>query len=183
MLLRPLGAALMVLPLMLAAASPLKVDRSRSFVDVDVSLTVGGFTGRLENYDVEIGRDESGRIRSATFSFRFADLKTGDEQRDRDMLEWLGGRSASAQFVLGALAVTPDGQGHASGRLTMNGRAQLIEFPVVVEQFNGAYTIRGTATLRYTNWGLKVIRKALVMKVDPEVKVRFKLVAVPVEGK
>ena len=44
---------------------------------------------------------------------------------------------------------------------------------------DGTYTISGETTIDTRTWGLKVIRKALVFKVDPNVKVRFKLVGVP----
>lgn len=163
-----------------AAAGTLKIDRSRSFVDVDVKATVDSFTGRLENYDVAVGTDDAGKIRSVVFTFRFADLKSGKPDRDLAMLEWLGGTQPDGRFELGALAVARDGQGQATGRLTFHGVSQLIEFPVEVHQLDHAYTITGAATVNYTHWGLKVIRKAFVLKVDPEVKVRFKLVGTPV---
>lgn len=180
---RFLRLLLALLPLAAPAASALKIDRSRSFVDVDVKATVDSFTGRLEQYDAAIGLDESGKIRTAQFSFKFADLKTGKDERDHKMLEWLGGAEPDGRFELGALALTPDGQGHATGRFTMHGNAQLIEFPVNVTQADGAFTITGAATLRYTDWGLKVIRMFGLLKVDPEVKVRFKLIGAPAEAK
>lgn len=176
-------ACAFVLPLALTAASTLKVDPARSFVDVDVKMTVGSFTGRLEAYDAQVGFDPAGRIKTATFAFKFADLKTGEHKRDAEMLQWLGGNDPVGSFQLGALALTPDGQGHASGRLVIKGRAELVEFPVNVTQLDGVWTISGSATLRYTDWGLKVIRKLGLLKVDPEVKVRFKLIGAPVEAK
>lgn len=174
---------LAVLPAGLAAAATLKVDRHRSFVNVDVKATVGSFTGRLEAYEARVTFEPAGRIRAATFRFRFADLKTGDAERDAEMLRWAGGPDAAGAFTLGALALTPDGQGHATGRLVMNGRPELIEFPVNVSQLDGVWTLEGAATLRYTDWGLKVVRRFVVVKVDPEVKVRFKLIGTPAEGK
>jgi len=179
----PVLSLLLVLSPALTAANVLKIDPARSFVNVDVKATVGSFTGRLEAYDARLGFDERGKIRTATFAFRFADLKTGDAKRDAEMLEWLGGGDPAASFQLGALAVAPDGQGHASGRLLLNGQVHLVEMPVNLTQLDGEWTITGAATLRYTNWGLKVIRRLGLLKVDPEVKVRFKLIGRPVEGK
>lgn len=173
----------LLLPLSLAAASTLKVDRTRSFVDVDVKATVGSFTGRLEAYEAQVTFEPAGKIKTATFAFKFADLKTGEAKRDAEMIQWLGGGDPAGSFQLAALALTPDGQGHATGRLTLKGRAELIEFPVTVTQLDGDWTVSGTATLRYTDWGLKVIRKMGVLKVDPEVKVRFKLIGAAVEAK
>lgn len=172
----------LVLPLAAIAADSLKIDRTKSFVDVDVKATVDSFTGRLENYDVQVGLDEAGKIKTAVFTFKFAHLKSGKADRDAKMLEWLGGGDPDGRFELGALAVTRDGQGQATGRLTFHGTSQLIEFPVEVQQLDSAWTITGAATVKYTNWGLKVIRMALLLKVDPEVKVRFKIVGTPVEA-
>ncbi len=168
----------------IAAANPaaapveqlLRIDRSKSYIDVDVSATLDSFTGRLERYDARIPVDANGRIRTATFGFKFADLKTGKPDRDARMLEWLGGGDPQGQFSLGVLALAPDGQGQANGRLTFNGRTDRVEFPVVVRRVDDTYTITGAVTVDYRNWGLKVLRYMMVRKVSPEVKIRFQLV-------
>ena len=165
------------LPLVLAAADrTLKVDRTRSFVDVDVRVTIGSFTARLEHYDAIVTVDETGKIKGATFAFQFEDLKTGKADRDASMIQWLGGGRPLGRFDLGVLALTPDGQGRVSGRLNIHGQAQLLEFAVNVLAADGTYTITGETTVDYREWGLKVIRKAGLIKVDPNVSVRFKLV-------
>ena len=46
---------------------------------------------------------------------------------------------------------------------------------------DGSYTITGETTIDYRTWNLKVIRMALLLKVSPEVKIRFKFTGVPVE--
>jgi polyisoprenoid-binding protein YceI len=154
----------------------LKVDRTRSFVDVDVKMTVGSFVARLERWDANFTFDDAGKIRTGTFKFKFADLKTGDPQRDADMLKWLGGGDPEGRFLLGVLAAAPDGQGVVNGNLTFHDRTQRIEFPVQFTRAGDTYTLTGEVTLDYTQWGLKVIRRALVAKVDPEVRVRIKAV-------
>ena len=173
-----LFAALLLLPLAtLAADRPLKVDRSRSFIDVDVKATVDSFTGRLDRYEIALTADESGKLKGGgVFSFKFTDLKTGKPDRDEAMLKWLGGGELPGKFELGTLALTPDGQGQASGRLTFHGTTQRIEFPVNVTQDEGTYTVTGETTIDYRDWGLKVFRKAFVLKVDPNVTIRFKLI-------
>lgn len=173
----------MLLPLALCAADrALKVDPTRSYVDVDVKVTVDSFTARLEKYDAVLRLDEKGRIKQGgSFAFKFADLKTGKTDRDQAMIEWLGGGLPAGRFDLGILAVTPSGQGEATGNLTLNGKAALIEFPVNIAQEGGAYVVTGEAQVDYRRWDLKVIRKGFVIKVDPFVKVRFKLTGVPVE--
>ena len=175
-------AALLLLPLATFAADRgLKVDRSRSFIDVDVKATAGSFTGHLDQYTATILLDDAGKIKAATLAFAFDDLKTGKPDRNAKMISWLGGGHPSGQFDLGNLAVTPDGQGQASGRLVFHGATQRIEFPInVTKADDGTYTIIGDATIDYREWNLKVIKLALLLKVDPEVAIHFKITGVPV---
>ena len=171
--------ALLLLPLALTAADrSLKVDRARSYVDVDVKATVDSFTARLEAYDLQAVADERDRIKTATLAFKFADLKTGKAERDAGMLEWLGGNDPAGRFELGILALTPSGQGQVSGNLTFHGQTALVEFPVNVARAGGDFIITGEATIDYRRWGLKKFRKLGVLTVDPFVKVRFKFTGV-----
>lgn len=175
------AAALAALP---APAQTLRVDRARSFVDVDVKFTLGSFTGRLERYTATLENDPAGRIRAARLEFRFADLKTGDPERDAHMLAWLGRGDPIGVYELGVLALAPDGQGQASGRLTFNGQTRRVEFPVLVTRGDDILTVAGETTIDTRQWGLKPLRHRIVVKVDPEVRIRFRLVAplpVPVE--
>ena len=175
-------APLCLLPLVLAAAEcPLKIDRAKTFVDVDVKATVDSFTGHLDAYDAKLTVDDAGKVKSAVLNFKFADLKTGKPDRDKKMIDWLGGGDPEGRFELGNLALTPDGQGQASGRLIFHGVTQRIEFPVDVVKANGAITATGETTIDCRDWKLKVIRIALMLKVDPEVKIRFKFTGTPVE--
>lgn len=171
---------LLLLPLALAAADrPLKVDRARSFVEADVKATLDSFTARLDAYELQAAVDDKNRPKTAVLAFRFADLHTGNAERDATMLAWLGGGEPAGRFELGILALTPSGQGQASGNLTFHGETHLVEFPVNVTRADGAFVITGEATLDYRRWGLKTYRKFGVVKVDPEVKVRFRFTAVP----
>lgn len=162
-----------------AAETVLKADRERSFVDVDVKTTVKNFTAHLDKYEARLTADATGRIKTAVFTFRFADLRTGDPARDADMIKWLGGGSPEGKFELGILALAPDGQGQVSGSLTFHGETQRVEFSVNATRADSTHTITGEVTLDCRNWGLKVYRKAYLLKVNPEVRVRFKLLAVP----
>jgi polyisoprenoid-binding protein YceI len=168
---------LILLPVaLLAAERPLKIDKSRTFLDVDVDSTVN-FTAHLDAYDMKVTVDDSGKIKTAIFSFKFADLKTGKPERDAKMIEWLGGGAPVGRFELGNLALTPDGQGQASGRLTFHDVTERVEFPINLMRADGSYTVTGETTIDYRTWNLKVIRTAFVLKVNPEVKIRFKLTA------
>jgi len=173
---------LLLLPLAVAAAEhPLKVDKTRTFIDVDVKATVDSFTAHLDTYEAKLTTDDSGKIKTGVFAFKFTDLKTGKPDRDAKMIDWLGGGAPEGHFELGNLAVTPDGQGQASGRLTFHDVTERIEFPVNITRADGVYTVTGETTVDYRTWNLKVIRIAMVMKVDPLVKVRFKITAQAVE--
>lgn len=173
---RLLCVALFALPLAVFAAEPgvLKVDRSRSFVEVDVDATKN-FTARLDRYDMAVGFDATGKVKSAVLNFKFTDLKSSDTKRDADMIEWLGGGEPDGRFELGNLAVTPAGLGQASGRLFFHGAVERVEMPVTVTRTGDDFTITGETTIDYRNWNLKVIRKAFLFSVSPDVKVRFKI--------
>jgi len=175
-------AVLALLSLTLSAAErALKVDPARSYVDVDVKSTVDNFTAHLDAYALRASIDDKGRIKAASLTFKFDDLKTGKPDRDKKMIEWLGGDEPAGKFDLGILALAPDGQGQANGNLTFHGATALVEFPVNVSKAGDTYTITGEATIDYRNWKLKVIRSFGVLKVDPLVKVRFKFTGEPIE--
>ncbi len=178
-LVRALPLLLALPTLVLAQEVRLKIDKARSFIDVDVKVTVDSFVGRLEGYEAVIPLDAAGRIKTARITFKFTDLKTGKTDRDAKMLEWLGGGVPEGKFDLGTLALAPDGQGVANGNLTFHGVTQRVEFPVQVTKADDTTTITGEATLDYRQWNLKVIRMLLAVKVDPMVKVKFKLTGAP----
>ena len=151
---RPL-LALALLPLAaLAAEHALKIDKTRTFVDVDVNATIN-FSGHLDAFDAKLTADDAGKIKSAVFTFKFSDLKTGKPDRDADMIKWLGGGEPTGRFEMGNLALTPDGQGQVSGRLIFHGVTELVEFPINITRADGVYTVIGEATIDYRNWGLK----------------------------
>ena len=175
-------ALLTLLPLALSAVDRnLKVDRARSYVDVDVKATADSFTAHLDHYELKATVDEKDRFKTGVLTFKFADLKTGKPDRDAGMLEWLGGNNPAGRFELGIVAITPSGQGQVTGNLTFHGQTALVEFPVNVVRADGGYVITGEATLDYRNWGLKKFRKLGVLTVDPQVKIRFKFTGLPVE--
>ena len=98
---RSILALLLLLPLALTAADrSLKVDRARSYVDVDVKATVDSFTARLEAYDLHATVDERGRVKTAALTFRFADLKTGKPLWDFNAGKSITSSPAVAQGVV-----------------------------------------------------------------------------------
>jgi len=173
-------AVLLALPLAsFAADRVLKLDPSASFVEVDVDVTMGDFTARLDKYDLRVIAEDKKGVKSTVLNFKFSDLKTGEPERDQKMLEWLGSADAAGKFESGIVALTPDGQGRVNGRLTFHGKTDSLEFPVNVTKAGNVFTITGEAMVDYRHFDLKTIRKAGLIKVDPNVKVRFKFTGTP----
>jgi len=52
-----------------------------------------------------------------------------------------------------------------------------VAIPVVAGQTNGVWVVDGEALLDYRDFGLPKIRKALVLTVNPLLRVRFHVVA------
>jgi len=161
----------------LAAERTLAVDKAHSRVEVAVKATVDSFVATLSDFDAAVAVDpEAGRITSAVFSFRFADVLTGKKDRDHEMLVWEDAEHfPDARFELTALDPAPAGGYVARGRLRLHGIDQRLEFPVTVTSDGLRYSIDGSVKLDTRDFGLEVIRKLLVLKVDPQVQVRFHL--------
>ncbi|WP_438480593.1 YceI family protein [Oleiharenicola lentus] len=180
---RCLNVLVLALPLIGFAAGPgvLKVDRSRSFIEVDVDATKD-FTARLDHYDLAVTFDAANKVKSAVLTFKFTDLKTSDSKRDADMIAWLGGGSPEGKFDLGNIAQVPNGQGQVSGRLSFHGAVERVEIPISFAREGNDFTITGETVIDYRNWNLPKIRKAMLFTVDPDVKVRFKISGTVVEA-
>lgn len=160
-----------------AAETPLVVDAAQSRVEIVVKATVDSFTGNLAAYDAAILVDPAAeRITGARFAFKFADVKTGNEDRDAQMLEWAEApKHPDGVFALSSLERDAAGATTAKGTLTLHGVAKEISFPVSVTHEAGRYAIDGEALLDTRDFGLPIIRKFLLLKVDPQVAVRFHL--------
>lgn len=160
-----------------AAEAPLRIDTARSRVDIVVKATVDSFVGRLDNYEATVVVDPAaGEVRSARFAFKFNDVKTGKDDRDEQMHLWQNTeRYPDGLFTLASLTRGEGGQFTAAGTLKFHDMSREISFPVTVSHENGLFSIDGDALLDTRDFGLPVIKKFLVLKVDPEVHVRFHL--------
>lgn len=154
----------------------LTIDKSRSRVDIDVKATVDSFVGKLENYEAKILVDPDKKEPvSASFAFRFLDVKTGKDDRDKKMHAWMDTpKFPDGLFTLESLT-RKDGALVAKGTLKLHGQEKALSFPVKLSQDGDLYSIEGEAVVDTRGFGLPVIRMALVLKVDPLVKVRFHL--------
>ncbi len=159
------------------AATPevLVVDAAQSRVEIVVKATVDSFTGKLGVYKAAI-TVEGGRIATASFRFNCNAIRTGKDGRDEAMNEWLETtKHPEGVFTLSALEPAADGRFEARGTFVLHGVSREIVFPVSVITDRTLYAIDGVATLDTQDFGLPVIRKFGLLKVDPVVKVRFHL--------
>lgn len=167
-----------------ATASPLEIDSHQSKIAVSVSATAHSFAGQLQKYDARIECDAQAALPTkADVSFNFADLKTGNTSRDEAMLKWLEyTNSPTASFHLtgwkqnGATNI-------ALGELTLHGVSKEIQMPAVIKHDGDAWDISGEAEFDHRDFKLSRIRKALILTVDPHLKVTFHLVGKLSDGK
>lgn len=159
------------------AGIPLRVDPSQSYINVRVTATIDSFTARLTAFEPDIVYDPvTRRVETATLGFHFADLNTGKAARDRQMHEWqLTAQFPDGRFELGAIEATAAGGSVARGQLTLHGITREIAFPVEIAGDHTRLAIDGEARIDTRDFGLKVIRKFAVLKVQPIVLVRFHL--------
>ncbi|MBB5352547.1 polyisoprenoid-binding protein YceI [Haloferula luteola] len=157
-------------------AAPLKIDPKRSRIQVDAKATGHAFTGTLEDYEAKVDGDVSTLLpQSFVLKWTFDDLKTGEADRDQEMLKWLGSAKPAGSFRF-TKTWEKDGKHFAMGNLTIHGVSKAIAFPYTVEKDGEWVTIDGAVQLDYTDFSLPIVRSMAIMTVKPELKVRFHLV-------
>ncbi len=167
---------------LLAARQPLGIDPANSTLSIDVRATGDSFTATLANFTATVAVDAIDPSASTGgVSFRVADIKTGNDKRDRKMNGWFEtDRFPEGQFKLSQLI--RDGSSdryRASGILTLHGKEKAVEFPVTIVPSATTWTLEGEAVIDTRDFGLPVIRMFGLLTVDPQVKVRFHLQAKP----
>lgn len=161
-----------------AAEAPIVIDTQHSRIEFDVKATMHSFTGSVKAYQADILADpESGNVTKAQLQFKFADLVTGDEKRDRDMLAWeQSDQFPTVVFTLTKLAPTAPGHYSAHGQLILHGVTHDIVFPVTITSADKlVYSIDGETQLDTHDYNLPTIRKFGLMKVNPVVRISFHL--------
>lgn len=173
-------AGVALLPLF-ATATPLVVDPASVKIEVVVKATMHGFTGKLGAATIALDGDAApGTVTAATVRFAWADLKTGDAARDKEMLAWATAQSPEGVFTLAKLAPAPTVDTFtATGSLTLNGQPRDISFPVKIAKTAAGWTIAGETQIDHRDWGLPKIRKFGLLTVDPVVTISFSLAAKP----
>jgi len=172
------GAACLMALNASAAEQPLAIDKAGSHIEIQVKATADSFVGKLTEYAPTVLIDPAtGNVTSAKFAFHFKDVKTGNEKRDREMNVWQQtDKFPDSDFALETLALATDGKLVAKGALTLHGVTQKLSFPVVITRSEAKFTIEGDATVDTRTFGLPVIRKYALLKVDPLVVVHFHLI-------
>ena len=173
-------AGVALLPLF-ATATPLVVDPASVKIEVTVKATMHGFTGKLDTAGVTLEGDAAtGAITTATVRFAWADLKTGDKARDKEMLVWATGKSPEGVFTLTKLTPTAEADTFTvAGSLALNGQTQDLSFPVKIARTAAGWTIAGETKIDHRDWGLPKIRKFGLLTVDPIVTITFALATKP----
>ena len=160
-----------------AAEAPLAIDKATSRVEIAVKATADSFVGKLADYvaTVVIDRD-TGAVTTSRVTFHFSDVKTGNEKRDREMNEWQQTEKfPGGEFALDSLTPVSPGKFTVHGQLSFHGSTHELSFPAAIARDGAAVTIDGEAVIDTRTFGLPVIRKFAVLKVDPLVTVRFHL--------
>jgi polyisoprenoid-binding protein YceI len=149
-------------------ASPVVMDMTQSHVEIAVKATIGSFVAQLQMFDLLVtATPRTGQIESAVFRSNFAAIKTGDVDRDRDMNDWQQtDKFPDVIFTLTALEPAPSGKSVARGQLS---------FPISIVTKAQMIAIEGDVTIDTRDFGLPVITKFYLLKVDPIVHLHFHL--------
>jgi polyisoprenoid-binding protein YceI len=156
----------------------LTIDKANSHIEIAVKATADSFVGKLTDYTPTLTLDSAtGKVTAAKIAFHFNDVKTGNEKRDREMHVWQQtGKFPDGDFTLETLEPSAVGKLVARGTLNFHGVAHPLEFPVTITQGESGVMVEGNAVIDTRLYGLPVIHKFLLLKVDPVVGVRFHLV-------
>lgn len=160
-----------------AAEALLAIDGANSRVDIAVKATADSFVGKLTGYiaTITVERD-TGAVTAAKVAFHFSDVKTGNEKRDREMNEWQQTKKfPDGDFTLDSLTTVSSGKFTVRGRLTLHGSTHELLFPATITRDGANVMVDGEAVVDTRIFGLPVIRKFAILKVDPLVVVRFHL--------
>lgn len=160
-----------------ARAASLQVDQDRSRIQVDAKATGHSFTGTLKKYTATASGDSSSLVPEGfALGWSFKDLDTAEKDRDKQMIQWLGGGDPKGSFKFIKSWTDSKGGLNAQGTLTINGVTKTISFPYTVKKEGNWVTVDGTVSMNYQDFKLPIIRAMAVMTVDPKLNVRFHVV-------
>jgi len=160
-----------------AAGQPLIIDPSKSTVGIAVKSTIDSFVAHLDSFESGVTLDPAtGRPVEAWFQADFNKIRTGKNDRDRDMNTWQRTDTfPTVRFEATGIEPSPGGGWTVRGTLRLHGVDHRISFPFTAAVSNSQVVLDGTAVLDTRDFGLPVIRKLWLLKVDPFVHVHFHL--------
>jgi hypothetical protein len=179
----PVLAAMVAQPLF--AGSLMLVPAQDCTIYANCGSTVHDFVATVNApiVTVETGDGVAG-LKSAWVGMSFANVRTGDTDRDQDMRKRFNADSFPAiAYTVKSFESTKSGATLAKGELTWNGVTKTLDVPVTVVRKGNELAVDATFTVDHREWGLKKVRSMLMLTVDPElkftVKLRGKLEAMP----
>lgn len=173
----------LVLPLLAFAAVSLRAESLRldpakdSRLFCDCSSSVHNFVAEVNSpvVTVETGEGVAG-LKAARIEVAFSAVKTGDEDRDKDMLKRFGATAnPKITYVVKSFSKDKSGAVVADGELTWNGVTKPLVVPVAITREGDALAVDAKFSLDHRDWGLKKIRSMLVLTVDPVLNFTVKL--------
>jgi polyisoprenoid-binding protein YceI len=155
----------------------LQLDPERSTIEVQVHATFDSFAGKLTKFQADIAVDpRDQRTTRARINFSFADLQTGRERRNRDMLAWSENeRFPTVEFHLASMEPGVNGPFLVHGDLRLHGITHATTFPVSYLVDGTLHAFDGEVVIDYRDYGLPIIRKFYLLTVDPTLRIRFHL--------
>lgn len=147
--------------------------------------TVHDFTAEVNApiVTVETGDGAAG-LKSATVQMKFANVRTGDTDRDKDMLKrFEAATHPDITYTVKAFEKDKAGAVIAKGELTWHGVTKELNVPVTITRKGDDLEVDASFTVDHRDWGMKKVRSMLMLTVDPvlkfTVKLRGKLEAMP----
>jgi len=158
-------------------AAALKIDEAKSRIQVEVKATGHSFTGTLEKFTASVsGSNGSLAPTAVNIGWDFADLKTGDGDRDHEMLDWLSHKTLpNGSFRMDKAWTDDAGRTWLQGQLKIHGESKKVAFAYTAKQDSGRLKLDGEVWIDHQDFKLGLIRKMGVMKVDPKLRIHFHL--------
>ena len=159
----------------LADDRAVSVARDQSRITIKVSPNVDKFTASVSNFKLQLSADGTeDRVNSVRLSFRFDAIRTGKPDRDKAMNEWENATVfPNVEYALTKLAHRDGTAYTAEGLVTLHGVQKLVSFPVTIAMNGPTMIVDGESTIDTREFGLPVIRKFMVLTVDPHLTVIF----------
>jgi polyisoprenoid-binding protein YceI len=165
-----------LLAVITATAGELQLDKQNTTIEAVAKATGHHFSAIPEEYECHITLDDQNQnVSAAHFSFKLEDLRTGKPKRDREMLEWLESeRYPSLEFRTTRVTQAGDQQ-VLHGEVSLHNVTHEIEIPVVLSKDGEAMLMSGDFQLTTTDFGLKKIRKMMMLTVNPVLNIHLEV--------